>query len=47
MLVPALRKVLVLDTLDLRGCGLLVAAIVATFIVAEGASRFLRSPDAT
>ena len=42
IVVPALRKVLVLAALDLRGFALLAAAIAATFTVAEGASRLLR-----
>jgi len=42
VVVPALRTVLVLAALDIRGFALLAAAIAATFTVAEGASRLLR-----
>jgi Ca2+-transporting ATPase len=39
--VPALREVLGLASLDIRGFALLAAAIAATFTAAEGASRLL------
>jgi Ca2+-transporting ATPase len=42
IVVPALRRVLALASLDLRGFALLAAAIAATYTVAEGASRLLR-----
>jgi len=42
VVVPALRKVLMLAALDIRGFALLAVAIAATFTVAEGASRLLR-----
>ena len=42
IVVPALRKILMLAELDIRGLALLTAAIAATFSVAEGTTRWLR-----
>jgi hypothetical protein len=41
-ILPTLRKILGLAALDARGIGLLVAAVAATWLVAEGTARLIR-----